>query len=157
MSSGSIFRWIEKQYLSSPSPSSPSRSHSQSPQPLYPWSEHSTDQWSYILFPRYFHALSTTATATGELFLFGGKSYSGISNLFTISTRDFSIRQLHSPESAPNPRYVHSAVLTSTALIIWGGMADLIDQTGQTQSNDDSFYRLDLGTSGRSHVKTRSS
>jgi hypothetical protein len=47
-------------------------------------------------------------------------------------------------------------VLTSTTLLIWGGKTDFSDQEAQNQSDDDSFYLLNLGTSHLFHVKTRS-
>jgi hypothetical protein len=143
---------------------SQSQSHSQSPQqtqqsqPLYPWSAHTlpSGQWPSPI-PRRRHALSTTATAAGELFLFGGKTPGGIQNdLYVISIRDFSTTLLKTSGDVPSPRFSHRAVLTSTALLIWGGKTDLSDQKAQYQSNDDSFYLLNLGTPDLFHVKTRS-
>jgi hypothetical protein len=144
---------------------SQSQSHSQSPQktqgsqPLYrmvrvyPWSAHTPPYGqSPSPFPRRLHALSTTATAAGELFLFGGKTHDRIRNdLYIISTRDFSTTLLQTSGDVPNPRYAHRAVLTSTILLIWGGMTN---QNAQYQSDDDSFYLLNLGTSDLFHVKT---
>jgi hypothetical protein len=51
-------------------------------------------------------------------------------------------------------------VLTSTTLLIWGGTAartNVGGQNAQNQSDDDSFYLLNLGTSDLFHVKIRSS
>ena len=118
-----------------------SRQQTQQPQPLYPWSAHTAPSvQSRSLFPRSFHALSTTATAVGELFLFGGRTPDRISNdVYRISTRDFSTTLLQTSGDVPNPRYGHCAVLTSTILLIWGGT------TGSTdQNDDDSFYLLNL-------------
>ena len=101
-------------------------------------------------FLRQFHALSTSATATGELFLFGGyvhKSWSPNNDLYAISTRDFSTTLLQTSGDVPSPRYGHHAVLTSTTLLIWGGRTDFRDQNAQNQNNDDSFYLLNLRTS----------
>jgi hypothetical protein len=144
---------------------SQSQSHSQSTRqtrqsrPLYPWSAHTppSAQWPSP-FPRRFHALSTTATASGELFLFGGNTHDRTRNdLYVISTRDFSTTLLQTSGDVPNPRYGHCAVLTSTTLLIWGGRTDFSDQNAQNQSNDDSFCLLNLSTSDLFHVKTRSS
>jgi hypothetical protein len=91
------------------------------------------------------------------LFLFGGKTPGGIQNdLYVISIRDFSTTLLKTSGDVPSPRFSHRAVLTSTALLIWGGKTDLSDQKAQYQSNDDSFYLLNLGTPDLFHVKTRS-
>src|SRR6267154_4789988 len=142
-----------------------SRSHSQSAQqtqqsqPLYPWSAHTlpSGQWPSP-FPRFHYALSTTATAAGELFLFGGYTHNRTCNdLYVISTRDFSTTLLQTSGDVPSPRYGHDAVLTSTIFLIWGGMTKFGDQDAQNQSLDDSFYLLNLGTSDLFHVKTRSS
>jgi hypothetical protein len=106
-------------------------------------------------FLREAFALSTSATAAGELFLFGGfvqGSRSASNDLYVISTRDFSTTLLQTSGDAPSPRYGHCAVLTSTILLIWGGTTNSTDQ-----NDDDSFYLLNLGTSDFSHVKTRSS
>jgi hypothetical protein len=141
---------------------SQSQSHSQSlqqkqqSQSVLPWSAHASQSGaSPSPFPRYYHALSTIATATGELFLFGGTTYGRIHNdLYMISTRDFSTTLLNTSGDIPSPRCAHCAVLTSTTLLIWGGKTELSDQNAQSQS-DDSFYLLNLGTSDLFHVKTR--
>jgi hypothetical protein len=169
----SIFSWKKKHFPSNLAPAnglasqsqtgqllpfptiSQSQSHSQSPQPtqqsqsLYPWSTHTppSGQWPSP-FPRCFHALSTAATAAGELFLFGGSTHGRIHNdLYMISTRDFSTTLLNTSGDIPSPRYAHDAVLTSTTFLIWGGRTEFSDQNAQNQSNDDSFYLFDLGTS----------
>ena len=141
------------------------QSRSQSPQqtqqsqPLYPWSAHTPPSGQSLSpFPRRLHALSTTVTAAGELFLFGGGTDDRICNdLYVISTRDFSTTFLKTSGNVPNPRYRHCAVLTSTTLLIWGGRTDFSDQEAPNQRDDDSFYLLNLGTSELFHVKTRSS
>ena len=132
--------------------------HSTAPrsQPVYPWSTHSPPfGQSPSPFPRASHALSTSVTAAGELYLFGGfvNGSSTLSNdVYVISTRDFSTTLLQTSGDVPSPRYGHTAVVTSTILLIWGGSTDLIRRTAD---KDDSFYLLDLGTD-RFHVKTRS-
>jgi hypothetical protein len=134
---------------------SQSQSHSQSPQqtqqsqPLYPWSAHIPPhgQWPSP-FPRRFHALSTIATAAGELYLFGGNTHDRTRNdLYMISTRDFSTTLLQTSGDVPSPRYGHLAVLIGTTFLVWGGRTDSSD-------DDDSFYLLDLGTSDLFNVKT---
>jgi Kelch motif/Galactose oxidase, central domain len=136
-----------------------SQSHRQSPQqtqqsqPLYPWSAHTPPSGQLPSpFPRYLHALPTTVTAAGELFLFGGKSDGDNLNrkhndLYVISTRDFSTTLLQTSGAVPNPRYGHRAVLTSTILLIWGGVTNFNDQVLRLQALDDSLYLLNLGTS----------
>jgi hypothetical protein len=131
------------------------KSQSQSPQqtqqsqPLYPWSAYTIPSGLWPLpFPRFYHALSTTATATGELFLFGGRTPGRIlrNDLYVISTRDFSTTFLKTSGNVPNPRYGHRAVLTSSILLVSGGKTDSSGKDAQNQNND-SFYLLDLGTS----------
>ncbi|KAI0283606.1 hypothetical protein BGY98DRAFT_1183851 [Russula aff. rugulosa BPL654] len=144
-SHGQQLRFFSKSQSQSQSPR-----QTQQPQPLYPWSAHTppSGQWPSP-FPRLFHALSTTATAAGELFLFGGLGHSSESprnDLYVISTRDFSTTLLQTSGDVPNPRYGHRAVLTSTILLIWGGMANFSDKIIQNQALDDSLYLLNLGT-----------
>jgi hypothetical protein len=137
-----------------------SQSLQQTQQSHYPWSAHTPPSgWWPSPFPRRLLALSTTATAAGELFLFGGiTTPSRVCNdLYVISTRDFSTTLLQTSGDVPCPRYGHRAVLTSTTLLIWGGRTDLNVQNAQNQRNDDSFYLLNLGTSDLYDVKTRSS
>jgi hypothetical protein len=132
---------------------SQSQSHLQSPQekqqsqPVGPWSAHAPPfRQSPSPLLRNAHALSATATAAGELFLFGGlehssgSGFSGSNDLYVISTRDFSTTLLKTSGDVPSPRYGHRAVLTSTILLIWGGIM-------QNQAFDDSLYLLNLGTS----------
>jgi hypothetical protein len=146
---------------------SQSQSHLQSPQekqqlqPVCPWTAHAPPfGQSPSPFLRNSLALSMSATAAGELFLFGGyvqRSWSLSNDLYVFSTRDFSTTLLQTSGHIPSPRYAHRAVLTSTTLLIWGGRTDLSGQNARYQSNDDSFYLLNLGTSDLFHVKTRSS
>ncbi|KAF8492373.1 hypothetical protein F5888DRAFT_1858822 [Russula emetica] len=113
----------------------------QQSQPVGPWSAHVPPfGQSPSPFPRYDYALSTSTTAAGELFLFGGyvqSSWSLSSDLYVISTRDFSTTLLKTSGDVPSPRYGHSAVLSSTILLIWGGIM-------QNQALDDSLYLLNL-------------
>ena len=136
--------------------------HSTAPrsQPVYPWSAHSPSiGQSPSPFPRRYHALSTSATAAGELYLFGGYdpgSRTSRNDLYVISIRDFSMTLLQTSGDVPSPRYGHTAVVTGTTLLIWGGRTDLSGRVAKHLSNDGSFYLLDLGTSDPFHVKTRS-
>ena len=155
----------------SPSNSAPantkshSQSHLQSPQktqqsqPLYPWSAHTPlFGQSPSPFLRILYALSTGATTTGELFLFGGVTPDRVCNdLYMISTRDFSTTLLKTSGDIPDPRAAHRAVLTSTTLLIWGGRTDFSDQNAQNKNRDDSLYLLNLGTSDIFDVKISSS
>jgi hypothetical protein len=152
------------QHLLQKTTKSQSQSHSQSPQqtqqsqPLYPWSAHAppSGQWPSP-FPRSSHALSTTATTAGELFLFGGSTHDGIyDDLYMISTRDFSTTLLNTSGDIPSPRYGHHAVLAGTTLLIWGGTTEFSNRNAQSQSDDDSFYLLNLGTADLFHITIRS-
>jgi hypothetical protein len=129
----------------------PSPQEKQQSQPVCPWSAHAPQfGQSPSPFHRNAHALSTSASAAGELFLFGGyvhRSRSPSNDLYVISTRDFSTTLLQTSGDVPNPRYGHCAVLTSTILLIWGGMTNFRDQIKQKQVLDDSLYLLNLGMS----------
>ncbi len=82
-----------------------------------------------------------TATATGELFLFGGYPHNSSRNdLYVFSTRDFSTTLLQTGGGTPSPRHAHGVALTSTHLLVWGGRGDSNDY-------DDSLYFLNLGMS----------
>jgi hypothetical protein len=133
---------------------SQSQSHQQTQQsqPLYPWSAHTPPfRQSPSPFLRNAHSLSTSATAGGELFLFGGyvhRSGSASNKLYVFSTRNFSTTPLRTSGDIPSPRYAHRAVLTSTILLIWGGGGmNFEDLVKQNQALDDSLYLLNLGTS----------
>jgi hypothetical protein len=90
-----------------------------------------------------------------------GESWSLNNDLYAFSTRDVFTSLLQTSGDVPSPRYGHHAVLTgtslSTTLLIWGGKTGLSEQNVQSQTNDDSFYLLNLGTSDLFGVKTRSS
>ena len=134
----------------------PTKSPSQSQQkrqsqPIYPWSAHTPSfTQSPSPFPRQAHALSTTATVAGELFLFGGyvqSSKSVTNDLHMFSTRDFSTALMKTSGQAPNPRYGHCAASTDTTLFIWGGVSNRSDRSAENRWDDDSLYLLNLGTS----------
>jgi hypothetical protein len=177
MSSFAPLSLLKKKHTESPSTSAPASglassqvtqrlefpTNLQSPQekqrsqPVGSWSAHipPSGQWPSPL-PRHRHAISTTATATGELYLFGGVvSNKPLSDLYVISTEDFSTTFLQTSGDIPSPRYGHRAMLTSTILLISGGAGG---DNGQSNiSTDDSLYLLNLGTSDNFHVKTCSS
>ena len=118
-------------------------SHSQ---PVYPWSAHAPLGHSPSPFPRYDHALSSTATAAGELFLFGGEADGSLRNdLYVFSTRDFSTTRLYTSGETPSPRGAHGAALTPTHFLVWGGWTG--SKNVQNQGYDDSLYLLNLGMS----------
>src|SRR6266446_424219 len=118
-------------------------SHSQ---PVNPWSAHVPPLGhSPSPFPRSGHTLSTTATAAGELFLFGGYAHGSLHNdLYVFSTRDFSITLLPTSGETPSPRGAHGAALTSTHLLVWGGWTD---SSTKNHDFDDLLYLLNLGMS----------
>ena len=116
----------------------------QQPQPVCTWSAHAPQPGSSPLpFPRDCHTLTATATAAGELFLFGGVvDDCASSDLYVISTRDFSTTLLQTSGEVPTPRCAHRAALIGTTLLVCGG------ETKATKSvpDHDSLYLLNLGT-----------
>src|SRR6267154_1803874 len=129
----------------------PSPQEKQQSQPVYPWSAHAPPfGQSPLPFLRDGHTLSTSGATASELLLFGGYVHSTESpsnDLYEISTQDFFTTLLQTSGDVPGPRFAHDAVLTSTALLIWGGWTDFDDQNAHTQGHDDSLYLLNLGTS----------
>jgi len=112
----------------------------QQPQPVCTWSAHASQSGpSPSPFPRQHHTITATTTAPGELFLFGGVVPHGqpSSDLYVISTRDFSATLLQTSGEVPTPRYAQSAAVTGTTLLICGGMG----------GDYASLYLLNLGTS----------
>ncbi len=128
-----------------PSNSAPAIGRASHSRPVNPWSAHAPSLGhSPSPFPRSGHTLSTTATPTGELFLFGGYAHGSLRNdLYVFSTRDFSTTLLPTSGETPSPRSAHGAVLTSTLLLVWGGLTKLRQDT----DFDDSLYLLNLGMS----------
>jgi hypothetical protein len=97
--------------------------------------------------PRIGHSLTATATAAGELFLFGGFVYGNTSNdLYVISSRDFTATLLQTSGEVPTPRQAHGAALIGTTLLIYGGSNT--DSSDQNALSSDSLCLLNLGTSG---------
>jgi hypothetical protein len=100
-------------------------------------------------FPRYGHALPATATAAGELFLFGGLVHESARNdLYVFSTRDLSATLLQTSGEVPTPRVGHAGALVSSVLLIWGGDTNTGGQDMLNEPQDDSLYLLNLGASG---------
>ena len=137
--------------------SNASQSTPQQKQQLRPtnlWSEHITLlRQSPSPFPRDSHALSTSATAAGELFLFGGYVSSSVSriasnDLYMISIWDFSATLLNTSGDVPKPRYGHCAASTNATLMILGGSVPSKTIMGAKRYRlDDSLYLLDFGMS----------
>ena len=125
----------------------PQSTQLEQPQPVCTWSAHGPLCGpSPSPFPRNNHTL--TATAAGEVFLFGGFKGQGFdcasSDLYLFSTRDFSTTLLQTSGKVPAPRAGHGAALIGTTLLICGGTSDL---GYRNTLNHDSLYLLDLGTS----------
>jgi hypothetical protein len=117
---------------------------SQSTQPVCTWSAHAPRSGSSPSpFPRSMHSLTGIATAAGELFLFGGCVHNrASSDLYVISTRDFSTTLLQTSGEVPTPRWQHGTALIGTTLLICGGSTI----HGDIAPND-LLYLLNLGTS----------
>src|SRR6266446_4445028 len=128
-----------------PSNSAPAIGLASHSQPVNPWSAHAPLGHSPSLFPRFGHTLSTTATPTGEFFLFGGYAHGSDRNdLYVFSTRDFSTTLLQTSGETPGPRVGHGVALTSTLLLVWGGWSDSMNVQN---FYDDSLCLLNLGMS----------
>ena len=118
--------------------------------PVNLWSTHAITR-SETIFPLYLygHALSTTATVTSELLLFGGY-VGGIPSktLYVLSTQDFSMTTLKVDFAGEHPtaRYAHGVAFTSTLLLVWGGLA-VSSPHRKCEDYDDSLYLLNLGMS----------
>jgi hypothetical protein len=97
-------------------------------------------------FPRYGHALPATATANGDLFLFGGLVRETARNdLYLFSTRDLSATLLQTAGELPSPRVGHASALVSSVLIVWGGDTKTDPKSKPGDKQDDALYLLNLG------------
>ena len=114
----------------------------QQSQPVCTWSAHAPKSGpSPSPFPRSYHSLTAIATAAGELFLFGGY-VTRSSDLYVISTRDFSTTILQTSGEVPTPRWHHGTALIGTTLLIYGGQ-----KVHSDVAPNDSLYLFNLGTS----------
>jgi hypothetical protein len=123
----------------------------QQPRPVCAWSAHAPQCGSSPSpVPRSAYTLTATATAAGELLLFGGFTGFGCAtnDLYAFSTLDlshFSTTLLQTSGEVPTPRAGHGAALIgTTTLLICGGIKSFGDQN---VLNNDSLYLLNLGTS----------
>ncbi|KIP12569.1 hypothetical protein PHLGIDRAFT_97993 [Phlebiopsis gigantea 11061_1 CR5-6] len=151
---------LQQQQAQSPLPSGQSAQQQQS-RTAYPWSQRrlilpapvtlpkqgvqAPTQPSPSPFPRYGHALPATATATGELFLFGGLVRDVVRNdLYLFSTRDLSATLLQTAGELPSPRVGHASALVGSVLIVWGGDTKTNGGARTSDKQDDGLYLLNL-------------
>ena len=144
-----------------PAPSQPHPPTQQQQRAVYPWSARRLNLLPPTLlsksgppptgsspspFPRYGHALPATATAAGELILFGGLVHESARNdLYMFSTRDLSATLLQTSGEIPSPRVGHASALVSSVLLVWGGDTNTGAQVVPNERQDDSLYLLNLG------------
>ena len=121
----------------------------QQPLPVCTWSAHAPQSGqSPSPLPRSYHTLTATATAAGELFLFGGYVHGAASgDLYVFSTRDFSTTLMQTSGEAPTPRFAHGAALFGTTTLLICGGKWKPGPEAQNVLNHDSLSLLDLGTS----------
>ncbi|KAJ1029981.1 hypothetical protein NDA16_000894 [Ustilago loliicola] len=125
-------------------------------------------------FPRYGHAVNQTASASGELYLFGGLVRESVKNdLYTVYVDKLISQTPNSPPNAagsgsinpsqiyasatlvqttgeiPPPRVGHATVLVSNVLILWGGDTKVRADDKQ----DEGLYLLNLSTREWTRVK----
>ncbi|KAF5385147.1 hypothetical protein D9615_001363 [Tricholomella constricta] len=140
-------------------PSNPPQPSQTSQRPAYPWSARRLNLPPPIVlnkpgivpptspspspFPRYGHALPSTATATGDLYVFGGLVREAARNdLYLFSTRDNSATLLQTGGEVPSTRVGHASALVSNVLIVWGG--DTKTDSKSKEKQDDGLYLLNL-------------
>lgn len=144
-----------------PTPSGQSSGPQPPPQrPAYPWSARPLTLLPPIVlnkpavvpptspslspFPRYGHALPATASAAGDLYIFGGLVREVARNdLYLFSTRDNSATLLQTWGEIPSPRVGHASALVSNVLMVWGG--DTKADATSDAKQDDGLYLLNLG------------
>ena len=110
-----------------------------------------TSELSPSPFPRFGHALSATASAAGELFLFGGFAGGSARNDFYAFSwwelsATLSATLLETSGEVPSPRLRHASTRFGTVLLIWGGATNFNDQDQIIGPYDDSLYMLNIGT-----------
>jgi len=136
-----------KKHDVSPPPANALTSQStRQPRPVCTWSAHAPQSGpspSLSSLLRDAHTVTATATAAGELFLFGGDVRRVNNGVYVFSTRDFSTTLLQTSGELPT-RAAHGATLVGTALLMCGDKTNIGDQN---LLNHDSLYLLNLGTS----------
>ncbi|CAK5280148.1 unnamed protein product [Mycena citricolor] len=96
-------------------------------------------------FPRYGHALPANATASGDLYIFGGLVREAARNdLYLFSTREQSATLQQTAGDGPSPRVGHASALVSNVLIVWGGDTKTDPKSRPTDKQDDGLYLLNL-------------
>ena len=161
-----VFQQQQQQPTQQPQPQ---QQQQQQPQrPAYPWSARRLHLQAPVLlppkpgapappapsapspspFPRYGHAIPATATAAGEIFLFGGLvREAALNDLYVFSTRDLSATLLQTTGETPAPRVGHACALVSSVLVVWGGDTKTDARARAGEKQDDSLYLLNLGPS----------
>ena len=102
-------------------------------------------------FPQFGHALSATASAAGELFLFGGVvDDSACKDLYMFSwwelSATLSTTLLQTSREVPSPRVKHACARIGNGLLTWGGITDITEGV-INWPQDDSLYLLNIGMS----------
>ncbi|KAF9566136.1 hypothetical protein CPC08DRAFT_720114 [Agrocybe pediades] len=98
-------------------------------------------------FPRYGHSLSTTATANGDLFIFGGLVRERARNdVYVYNTNNSTLNLCETNGTVPSPRTGHACALVSNVLIVWGGTESSVDPatTSTKEKLDNTLYFLNL-------------
>ncbi|KAG0692948.1 hypothetical protein DFH29DRAFT_1042649 [Suillus ampliporus] len=73
-------------------------------------------------FPRFGHALSATASASGGLYIFGSLICETARNgLYLFSPHHMSATLVQTYAEIPSPRVGHASAIFSNILIVWGG------------------------------------
>ncbi|KAI0080361.1 hypothetical protein K474DRAFT_1658082 [Panus rudis PR-1116 ss-1] len=131
--------------------------------PAYPWSQRRLNLLPPVIipkpgvappsspspspFPRYGHSLPVNATATGELFLFGGLVRESVRNdLYLFTARDLSATLLQTTGEIPSPRVGHASAIVGSVLIVWGGDTKTNGRAPPAEKQDDGLYLLNLAT-----------
>ena len=117
-------------------------------------------------FPRYGHAANTTASSTGDVYLFGGLVRESVKNdLYTVNVSAVTQPPTKgAPGSAPGtvslggvtatlvqttgeippPRVGHATILVSNVLILWGGDTKVRADDKQDEVDDELQKRMNL-------------
>ncbi|KAK0246372.1 hypothetical protein EDD85DRAFT_54859 [Armillaria nabsnona] len=133
----------------------------QSPRPSFPWSARRLALAPPIVFnkpgiapptslspspfPRYGHALPTTSTSNGDLYLFGGLVRETPKNdLYLFNTRDYVASLVQTEGDIPSPRVGHASAIISNVLIVWGGDTKTDARARYSDRQDDGLYLFNL-------------